>query len=1039
MLILIRKFNFVKKLKLVLKTENNNNDEENNTNTNIFNFLSNNFINNSGYSNDSYLDKTDVQNTILVFLNLEWLFPNVVEIDVDLTCPELTDYLVNNIYSTYLKIFSKIFKKDIKLNILPNNSKNNNRNYDPVQKFLYTNVSTTYSHIYDEEHSSDKFSTSMLSNNLNISTSIGQINNNNNSINQSMNNININTSFQSLETLNQKKMDLFFKKYSSFLEMIIIYGYFIQKKLSKAIKFKFILPQNLCDEIVKLLKKQKVIIENYHFFSFINNQNILHTTIDFNALDNQTFEKVLNFLNKNQLINNCNISFFPPEECFKSELLLKTLQNTDENYKIKINKYGIFDFNSNFLIKDIYPSEDINTYILRKLSKYFEKNLTDFFNILTIKTGIADLSLYFDLPQILINNGLYNNILIKFFMNLFIFINNSLNNIKTLLISADNVIIDERQHPILDQFFNELNFNDSNQEFKLLNLCFNAKMYYIKNIYKLLSKDLIYLSIGAFDYVTFNSFVDFFCSKNFRQKSNLINLKISLNNSAFDVNYVYDNIIKLFTQFPNQMVEINLTTSLIISYEQIEKTGSVSIVDNKEQAGTASIYNNILKENINPWLNSSKTSNISFNANNDITSYLAMLKTSMSIVRVSETDLTGNTSQQINFENEGARNASESFIKYLTALRTKPFMLLAGISGTGKSRIVRKLAQASVTEDLQRLYDPKSLDGGFNRWKLHKPANFELIQVKPNWHNSLEVVGYKSNIGGVHYEFTPFVEFVARAWKHPEVPFFLCLDEMNLAPVEQYFAEFLSAIESRSFENNVYETDPIVKPFVEFGDDLWIPMVNHLLGDINASDATSDSPIAKLVDRFKTKGLTLPQNLLVMGTVNMDETTFSFSRKVLDRAMSVVMNTVEYKDFFNGESENDVAEMSNDFIDWLINRPIRGLETQDNKAEEVEIYLTSINNVLEDTPFKLGYRAANEALLYVSAAHKFNPSIDLNSALDDFTLMKILSRIEGDKRSIGGLLVELQNVITNDYPKSNKKLIKMAETLANKQFVSYWT
>ena len=474
-------------------------------------------------------------------------------------------------------------------------------------------------------------------------------------------------------------------------------------------------------------------------------------------------------------------------------------------------------------------------------------------------------------------------------------------------------------------------------------------------------------------------------------------------------------------------------------YEQIEKTGSVSIVDNKEQAGTASIYNNILKENINPWLNSSNTSNISFNANNDITSYLAMLKTSMSIVRVSETDLTGNTSQQINFENEGARNASESFIKYLTALRTKPFMLLAGISGTGKSRIVRKLAQASVTEDLQRLYDPKSLDGGFIRWKLHKPANFELIQVKPNWHNSLEVVGYKSNIGGVHYEFTPFVEFVARAWKHPEVPFFLCLDEMNLAPVEQYFAEFLSAIESRSFENNVYETDPIVKPFVEFGDDLWIPMVNHLLGDINASDATSDSPIAKLVDRFKTKGLTLPQNLLVMGTVNMDETTFSFSRKVLDRAMSVVMNTVEYKDFFNGESENDVAEMSNDFIDWLINRPIRGLETQDNKAEEVEIYLTSINNVLEDTPFKLGYRAANEALLYVSAAHKFNPSIDLNSALDDFTLMKILSRIEGDKRSIGGLLVELQNVITNDYPKSNKKLIKMAETLANKQFVSYWT
>jgi hypothetical protein len=283
------------------------------------------------------------------------------------------------------------------------------------------------------------------------------------------------------------------------------------------------------------------------------------------------------------------------------------------------------------------------------------------------------------------------------------------------------------------------------------------------------------------------------------------------------------------------------------------------------------------------------------------------------------------------------------------------------------------------------------------------------------------------------------VEFVARAWKHPEVPFFLCLDEMNLAPVEQYFAEFLSAIESRSIENGEYETDPIIKPFVEFGGDLWKSMVNHLLGDVNASDAASDSPIAKLVERFKTKGLTLPQNLLVLGTVNMDETTFSFSRKVLDRAMSVVMNAVEYEDFFSGASENDVAEMSDDVKGWLIDRPIRGLDADNNEADDVKTYLTNINIVLEDTPFKLGYRAANEALLYVSAARKFNPNADLNTTLDEFTLMKILSRIEGDKRSIGGLLVELQNVITSDYPQSNKKLIKMADTLKDKQFVSYWT
>ena len=382
---------------------------------------------------------------------------------------------------------------------------------------------------------------------------------------------------------------------------------------------------------------------------------------------------------------------------------------------------------------------------------------------------------------------------------------------------------------------------------------------------------------------------------------------------------------------------------------------------------------------------------------------------------------------------------SLSTLFYLSALRTKPFMLLAGISGTGKSRIVRKLAQASITEDLQKLYDPKSVERGFNRWQLHKPANFELVQVKPNWHNSLEVVGYKSNIGSPHYEFTPFVEFVVRAWKHQDVPFFLCLDEMNLAPVEQYFAEFLSAIESRSIENGEYETDPIIKPFVEFGEVVCTQMIDHLVGKVDASKVVPDSIEAKLVERFKTKGLTLPPNLLVLGTVNMDETTFSFSRKVLDRAMSIVMNDVEYDKFFTGETENDMAEFDDATKKLIIDRPIRGLEAENNGADLVEQYLTAINEVLNDTPFKLGYRAANEALLYVSAAHQFDSSIDVNVALDEFTLMKILSRIEGDKRSIENLLDDLQRVINDSYPASNKKLVQMAKTLQSKQFVSYWT
>ena len=380
-----------------------------------------------------------------------------------------------------------------------------------------------------------------------------------------------------------------------------------------------------------------------------------------------------------------------------------------------------------------------------------------------------------------------------------------------------------------------------------------------------------------------------------------------------------------------------------------------------------------------------------------------------------------------------------SFTPLLTALRTKPFVLLAGISGTGKSRIVRELAKASVTEELQRKYDPTSVANGFNRWKLHKPANFELIQVKPNWHNSLEVVGYKSNIGGAHYEFTPFVEFVARAWQNQNVPFFLCLDEMNLAPVEQYFAEFLSAIESRSFENDEYETDPIIKPFKEFGGDVCNEMLNHLVGAVNAANVVPNSPEAKLVERFRTKGLTLPKNLFVLGTVNMDETTFSFSRKVLDRAMSIVMNEVDYDKFFLGESESTFAEMDDNMRSYLVNRPIRGLDViEQNDSDGVKNYLSDVNVVLNNTPFKLGYRAANEALLYVSAARQLNQEVDINAVLDEFTLMKILSRIEGDKRSIGNKLSELLTVVTESYPKSHAKLADMAQTLQTQQFVSYW-
>jgi len=367
--------------------------------------------------------------------------------------------------------------------------------------------------------------------------------------------------------------------------------------------------------------------------------------------------------------------------------------------------------------------------------------------------------------------------------------------------------------------------------------------------------------------------------------------------------------------------------------------------------------------------------------------------------------------------------------------------LLAGISGTGKSRIVRKLAQATDDIDFHKDY------AGAVRWQLHTPANFCLIQVKPNWHNSMDVVGFKSNIGkeGEHYEYTPFIEFIGKAWKHQETPYFLCLDEMNLAPVEEYFAEFLSAIESRSVSGGEYETDPIIKPFKDFGDKVAFEMIDHLIDEHYESPGT----FSDLAKRLYEKGLTLPKNLIVMGTVNMDETTFSFSRKVLDRAMSIEMNEVDYDAFLAGKTEEDVPLLT-DKNNLLVDRPIKGQQIGGVFSDEVISYLKSVNDLLDGTPFKLGYRAANEALLYVAAAKQFGVD-DVKAALDDFTLMKILSRIEGDdsklKTQDGKELLEgLKTLLTGEGgmfkdrtdSKALKKLQLMSDALERDHFVSFW-
>lgn len=338
---------------------------------------------------------------------------------------------------------------------------------------------------------------------------------------------------------------------------------------------------------------------------------------------------------------------------------------------------------------------------------------------------------------------------------------------------------------------------------------------------------------------------------------------------------------------------------------------------------------------------------------------------------------------------------------YITAIKSKPFLLLAGISGTGKSRIVRELARACWDKDSKE-YD------------VQKPINYEMIQVKPNWHDSSELIGYISRISGQPV-FIPgeFLKFIVKAWEHPEVPYFLCLDEMNLAPVEQYFAEYLSVIETRKKnKDGKIVTDALIKPEYKNERDENTKELKPAQWYENLVDTLlagcSDTNIWALRKLFLSEGISIPQNLIVVGTVNMDETTFSFSRKVLDRAMTIEMNEV---DLYSGltERHEQIGKLGEK---ELIGTAVEGVDVYEgykDVCEKALAYLQAVNNVLNGTPFKIAYRTRNDFLLYVvnnlpykkdEQGNDLSEEFVIARALDEITSMKILSRIEGDDTKV---------------------------------------
>ena len=395
-------------------------------------------------------------------------------------------------------------------------------------------------------------------------------------------------------------------------------------------------------------------------------------------------------------------------------------------------------------------------------------------------------------------------------------------------------------------------------------------------------------------------------------------------------------------------------------------------------------------------------------------------------------------------------------LRLRAALRTKPFAILAGHSGTGKSRMVRKLAYMTCNDEALR----KDANGA----EFKEPGNFCMIQVKPNWHDSCDLLGYYSELGK-RYRASEFVKFICKAYAYPKTPFFVCLDEMNLAPVEQYFAEYLSAIESRKLQNvEILEGNPLAaKKVVGVTTDELVPKTAYVIKDetgeaFHADWVGCETPEAEYW--LKKYGLTIPRNLFVVGTVNMDESTNQFSRKVLDRAMTIEMTDADFDAFGKQPPELNFANvpyMGDAAVADLLAGKVQATELLDDQKKN----LNALKAVLASTSFAVAYRFANEYALYEDAlkstsAKSYKPAsvegadptdqIDLSaltskaeagsaasadggdgsgataegsaavsasakkpaipSAFDDMVLMKVLPRISGDEADVKRIFYE---------------------------------
>lgn len=339
----------------------------------------------------------------------------------------------------------------------------------------------------------------------------------------------------------------------------------------------------------------------------------------------------------------------------------------------------------------------------------------------------------------------------------------------------------------------------------------------------------------------------------------------------------------------------------------------------------------------------------------------------------------------------------EEVINLFLSLRTKPFVILSGISGTGKTKIVQLFAESvGATEE---------------------NGQFTLIPIRPDWNDGSDLLGYVDIKG--EFKAGQLTKVIEKAEQNPDKPYFLLLDEMNLARVEHYFSDVLSVMESRRWLDKKMVTSTL------------------------------------LSKEIANRDIRLPLNLYIIGTVNMDETTHPFSKKVLDRANTIEFNRVELSNLsFLEDLEEVEAKVVQDETFRAKYLHLKDLYNENQKlVQNVTAELERINKYLELTNAHIGYRVRDEICFYL-AYNEESQLMDADLAFDHCILQKILPRISGSDLRVEQLLAGLYGLFTNKeyaedlemndfigavrYPKSTIKVVEMLRRLRDDGFTSFW-